>query len=300
VVYYKRVRREKMLNRITLKAHAKLNLCLDVIGKRQDGYHLLESIMQSISLFDVVTISKRKSGIEVKCSKLNIAEEKNIAYKAAKIFFEETGIDKGAKIKIGKKIPDKAGMGGGSADAAAVLIGLNKLYKAKLSETELCKIGEKIGADVPFCIKGGTQLVRGIGEVLTRLDDCPNCYFVIVKDNDGVSTKEAYEDLDNAFSVPSLRIEKVIEALSVNNLESLKGNLINVFEHTTRITSIKEAVEKLKSLGAIESAMTGSGSAVFGIFHKRKDAKKCYNQIKKDFCFSCVSSPSVNGVTKIF
>ena len=131
-----------MLNRITLKAHAKLNLCLDVIGKRQDGYHLLESIMQSISLFDVVTISKRKSGIEVKCSKLNIAEEKNIAYKAAKIFFEETGIDKGAKIKIGKKIPDKAGMGDGSADAAAVLIGLNKLYKAKLSETELCKIGE--------------------------------------------------------------------------------------------------------------------------------------------------------------
>ena len=289
-----------MLGRIKLKACAKLNLCLDVIGTRQDGYHLLESVMQSISLSDSVIISKKKSGIKVKCSKLNIEQEKNIAYKAAKIFFDETGIDRGAKIKINKKIPDKAGMGGGSADAAAVLVGLNKLYKTKLSESELCKIGEKIGADVPFCVSGGTQLVRGIGEVLTRLDDCPNCHFVIVKGNEGVSTKEAYEDLDNASVIPALRIEKVIEALSVSNFEALKGNFVNVFEHTTRLASIKETVEKLKNLGAIEAAMTGSGSAVFGMFLKRRDAKKCLKLIKNEYPFSCISSPSVSGVIRVF
>lgn len=294
------MRRDKMLGRIKLKACAKLNLCLDVIGTRQDGYHLLESVMQSISLSDYVTISRKKSGIKVKCSKLDIEQERNIAYKAAKIFFDEMGIDKGAKIKINKRIPDKAGMGGGSADAAAVLVGLNKLYKTKLSAFQLCQIGEKVGADVPFCIIGGTQLVRGIGEVLTRLDDCPNCYFVVVRGNEGVSTKEAYEDLDNASSAPALRIEKVIEALSVNNFGALKGNLINVFEHTTRLSCIKETVEKLKSLGAIEAAMTGSGSAVFGIFLKRKDAKKCLKLIKNDYPFSCISSPSVNGVIKVF
>lgn len=289
-----------MLGKIKLKAHAKLNLCLDVIGTRQDGYHLLESVMQSVSLSDLVIISRQKRGIEVKCHKLDIPQEKNIAYKAAKIFFEETGIEKGARIKISKKIPDKAGMGGGSADAAAVLVGLNRLYKTKLSDIELCKIGEKVGADVPFCIIGGTQLVRGIGEILTRLDDCPDCYFVIVRGSEGVSTKEAYDDLDSASSVPSLRIERVIELLSASNLEALNGRLINVFEHTTRLTSIKETVERLKSLGAIEAAMTGSGSAVFGIFRKRRDAQNCLKQVKNDFSFSCVSAPSVKGVTKTF
>ncbi len=291
-----------MFGKAVYKACAKLNLCLDVIGTRADGYHLLESVMQSISLADTVSVRKKnKNKISVVCKEIDVPQEKNIAYKAAKVFFEETKIEnKGAAIKIKKRIPSQAGMGGGSADAAAVLVALNRLYKTKLTESELCKIGEKIGADVPFCISGGTKLVRGIGEVLTKLDDCHNCYFVVVKGTEGVSTKEAYDDLDNAKVIPNLRIEKVIEALSVGEFNALKGKLINVFEHTTRLTSIRETVSRLCSLGAIEAAMTGSGSAVFGLFLKRKDAKKSAKQLKKDYPFVCVAKPSVMGVFKVF
>ena len=288
-----------MFGKAVYKACAKLNLCLDVIGTRADGYHLLESVMQSISLADTVSVRKN-SKISVVCREIDVPQEKNIAYKAAKAFFEFVKIEnKGAVIKIKKKIPSQAGMGGGSADAAAVLVALNHLYKTRLTESELCKIGEKVGADVPFCISGGTKLVRGIGEVLTKLDDCHNCYFVVVKGTEGVSTKEAYDDLDNAKVIPNLRIEKVIEALSVGEFAALKGKLINVFEHTTRLTSIRETVSRLRSLGAIEAAMTGSGSAVFGLFLKRKDAKKCAKQLKKDYPFVCVAKPSVVGVFKV-
>lgn len=285
---------------IGLKACAKINFCLDIIGTRDDGYHLLESVMQSVELCDKVRVTRKGKGIEVICAGIDVPQEKNIAYKAAKAFYESTGMteEKGVTIKIKKNIPHKAGLGGGSADAAAVLVAMNRLFKTELTEEELCEIGQKVGADVPFCICGGTRLVRGIGEILTKLDDCYDCYIVIVKGSDGVSTKEAYDDFDNASGLVKLRIEKVIEALSRGDFHALEGKLINVFEQTTRVKEVSQIVQQLRSLGAIEAAMTGSGSAVFGIFTSRKAAKKCAEELGSKYPFVCVTRPSVKGVVR--
>lgn len=286
------------MSSIRLKACAKINFCLDIIGKRSDGYHLLESVMQSVELCDRVSVTRGGKGIRVHCQGIDVPQEKNIAYKAAKAFYEANNISEqnGVAIKIKKRIPSQAGLGGGSADAAAVLVAMNKLFKTKISEEELCTIGEKVGADVPFCICGGTRLVRGIGEILTKLDDCADCSIVIVKGTDSVSTREAYEDFDNASGLVKLRIEKVIEALPRGDFESLRGKLINVFEQTTRVKEVAEIANSLRSLGAVEAAMTGSGSAVFGIFTSRKQARKCAKELKTKYPFVCVTRPSVKGV----
>lgn len=287
---------------ISLKACAKINLCLDIIGTRSDGYHLLESIMQSIELSDRVSIKRKGKRIRVICDALDLPPQKNIAYKAAKAFYEYNNLseDDGICIRIKKNIPSQAGLGGGSADAAAVLVGLNKLFKTRLSEDELCSIGEKIGADVPFCICGGTRLARGIGEILTKLDNYCDYKLVIVKGAEGVSTKEAYEDFDNATDIEKLRIDKVISALAKGDTGELKGKLINVFEQTTRVKEVSKIVNELKNLGAVEAAMTGSGSAVFGIFTSSKQAKKCVKALKNKYLFACVTKPSVKGVMKNF
>lgn len=291
-----------MFGRLVYKANAKLNLCLDIIGVRPDGYHLIESVMQSVDICDIVSVKKNnKDKIRVFCKGMDIPEEKNIAYKAAKLFFEKANItNRGVIIKIKKNIPAQAGMGGGSADAAAVLVGLNKIFKTKYTIEELCAIGERVGADVPFCIKGGTQFVRGIGEILTKLDDCPPCYFVVVKGDEGVSTKEAYEDFDKAENLPPLRIEKVIDLISKGEFNSLQNKLINVFEKSTRLSCISKTIQRLKDCGAIEASMTGSGSAVFAIFKTKKLAKRCLKKIKKEYPFAAVTKPVINGVERVF
>ena len=288
-----------MFGRIRLKACAKINLCLDIIGVRQDGYHLIESIMQSIELHDIVSVSRRKDGkIRVFCPDIDVPEQSNIAYKAAVAFFEMSGLCKnlGANIRIKKRIPSKAGLGGGSADAAAVIVALNRLFKTQFTQDKLCQIGAKVGADVPFCICGGTRLCRGIGEILTKLDDFNDCYIVIVKGVDGVSTKQAYEDFDKASDLTCLRLEKVIEAISSGNIDALKGRLINVFEQSTSVKEVSKIVSELLKLGAVEAAMTGSGSAVFGIFTDKSVAKKCALQMKKRYPFAIVTRPSARGV----
>ncbi len=285
---------------IRLKACAKINLCLDIIGTRADGYHLLESVMQSIELCDRVSVRRKGKRIRVICDKLNIPQQSNIAYKAAKEFYKSNNIseDDGVCIRIKKQIPSQAGLGGGSADAAAVLVALNKIFKTHLSEEALCEIGARIGADVPFCVCGGTRLARGIGEILTKIDNYCDFKLVIVKGTDGVSTKEAYEDFDNATDIKKLRIDKVIEALAAGNTSELKGRLINVFEQTTRVKEVSKIVEELKSLGAVEAAMTGSGSAVFGIFTSSKDAKRCKKALKDKYPFVCTTKPSISGVAR--
>lgn len=287
-----------MFSSINLKANAKINFCLDIIGVRDDGYHLIESVMQSIDLCDNVSISKTRSNIvELDCDGIEIASEKNTAYKAAVAFLEQAGIrDVGVKIKIKKNIPERAGMGGASADAAAVLVGLNRLFKTDFSERKLCEIGAKIGADVPFCIMGGTVLVRGIGEILTQLDNCADCYIVIVKGNEGVSTKEAYEAIDSAENLPAVNVEKVISAITKGDFKALSGKLVNVFEQCTDIKEVNEIVEKLRSHGAIEAAMTGSGSAVFGIFTDKIKAKHCVKSLKTEYPFAFLSRPAPGGV----
>lgn len=290
-----------MFGRIRLKACAKINLCLDIIGVREDGYHLLESVMQSVDLHDTVRIRRsREKGIRVFCNSISVPEKSNTAYKAAQAFFRAVGLpeDTGVSIRIIKRIPSQAGMGGGSADAAAVLVGLNRLFKTKLSEDKLSCIGVEIGADVPFCVCGGTRLARGIGEILTKLDDCADCYFVIVKGSEGVSTKEAYEDFDNASDLANLCVEKVVEAITAGDFDGLRGNLINVFEQSTRVKEVSKIVDDLRSLGAVEAAMTGSGSTVFGIFSDKKAAKSCVCEMRKKYPFAVLTRPSVKGVTR--
>jgi len=291
-----------MLGRIKLKAFAKVNLCLDIIGKREDGYHLLETVMQSIGIYDTVYVKRVSDGkITVDCDKIDIPQESNIAYKAAKTFFNEINADNtaGAYIKIKKNIPSKAGLGGGSADAAAVLVALNKLYCAKLSDTELCKIGAKIGADVPFCICGGTQLARGIGEILTVLPDFSGVYLVVAKGNDGVSTKEAYEEFDSKTDIVKPRLDKVTDAISNADALQLKGRLVNVFEQVTCASDVAEISEKMRQNGAVDSAMTGSGSAVFGVFTGLKSAKKCAKKLGKEYPFVKVCKTVNSGVLGI-
>lgn len=287
-----------MFNSINLKANAKINFCLDIIGVRQDGYHLIESVMQSIDLCDNVSVSKTcGEAVELDCDGIEVAKEKNTAYKAALAFLKEAGIENvGVKIKIKKNIPERAGMGGASADAAAVIVGLNRIFKTDFSEQKLCEIGAQIGADVPFCIMGGTMLVRGIGEVLTELETCADCYIVVVKGNEGVSTKEAYDAIDSARNLPGVNIEKVIDAVTKGDFEALGGRLVNVFEECTDIKEVKEIVEKLKSFGAVEAAMTGSGSAVFGIFTDKAKAKLCANTLKNEYPFACLSRPAPSGI----
>lgn len=283
---------------ISLKARAKINFCLDIIGVRADGYHLIESVMQSIEIHDTVKVKKLKENkISVRCSDKSINETDNIAYKAAKCFFESTGISGGAQIKVIKRIPSQAGLGGGSADGAAVLVALNRLFKAGLNKEALCKIGEKVGADVPFCIVGGTQLVRGIGEQLTALDDCPKCHLVIAKGNECVSTKEAYSRFDTAENVPPVYLNKVIEALSAGNFEALKGKLINVFEKTSQIPEVEHIIASLKDFGAIDAAMTGSGSAVFSIFNSKKSARKAAKALTQKGFYAKLTSVSPLGIS---
>ena len=287
-----------MLGAVNLKANAKINFCLDIIGVRNDGYHLIESIMQSIDLCDRVSICKtRTNEIELVCDGIKIPKEKNTVYKAAVAFLQEAEIGKvGLKIKVEKHIPERAGMGGASADAAAVLVGLNKILKTDFSREKLCEIGAKVGADVPFCIMGGTVLVRGIGEILTPLEHCSDCFLVIVKGDEGVSTKEAYDAIDSAQNLPGVHTEKIIDAITKGNFDSLKGRLINVFEKCTDVKEVREITDKLRELGAIEAAMTGSGSAVFGVFTDKAKAKNCVRALQKEYPFVCISKPTINGV----
>lgn len=291
-----------MVKSIKLKAYAKVNLCLDIIGKREDGYHLIETVMQSVGVFDKVYVKRTNDGkISVLCDKGDIPEKNNTAYKAAKAFFEHIGAerDSGAKIKIKKNIPSQAGMGGASADAAAVIVALNILYKTGLSKNELCAIGAKVGADVPFCIYGGTCLARGIGEVLTELNDFSGKYLVIAKGNEGVSTKEAYDAVDSKKDIVKPRLDKVIDAITAQNVSALKGNLINVFEQVVDLSDAPKIAEKMRVNGAIDSAMTGSGSAVFGVFAELKSAKKCAKKLKKEYPFAAACKTVNCGVSRI-
>ena len=179
------------------KAYAKINISLDVVGKREDGYHLLEMIMQRIELYDILEVTKNKAGINIKCNKSYVPlDERNLVYKAAKLFLDTYNLKGGVDFNIIKNIPVSAGLAGGSSDAATTLLAMRELYSVDVSDDELCKLGLKIGADVPYCIKGGTALCEGIGEKVTKLEGFKGHILVLVKPKFGVSTKEVYKSLD--------------------------------------------------------------------------------------------------------
>ncbi len=285
------------MNSISVKAPAKINLFLDITGKLPNGYHEIKSVMQTVDIFDYVKISKSDC-ITVTCSDESLNGNENIAFKAAKLFLDCTESNSGAKIEIDKRIPKQAGMAGGSAHAAAVLFGLNKIFDEPLSEEELCKLGAKCGADVPFMIKGGTMLAEGIGEKLSSAPEIPDCWLVIVKPDISMSTPESYKYYDEhgLCELEHPKTDDFLSFLEEGDLSSVSEKLYNVLEHTVEDPVIGEIKNELLKLGAIGSMMTGSGTAVFGIFNSVQKAVAARNNLSEKFGLVYLSRPTKTGV----
>ncbi len=257
------------------KSYAKINLTLDVLGRMENGYHEIETVMQTTGLFDLVITDITNGEISITTNvKFLPTNEKNIAYKAAKVFFEHTGIKKGAKIFIHKNIPVSAGLAGGSGNAAAVLAALNMLFAKPLKDDELLKLGARLGADVPFCLMGGTVLCGGIGDVLTPLKSFPKRHILLVKPPVGISTADIYERID---AEPKYNHPATAEFLASVDGDSYDADkMFNVMERIVAADCpvIRGIKEKLIKNGAEAAMMSGSGSTVFGIFSDYKTAKK--------------------------
>ncbi len=285
--------------KVTVRAYAKINLTLDIVGKREDDYHLLESVMQSVSLHDTVTVSTDNSGeISVSTTNDTIADDKtNIAYRAAEAFFAHTGIENpGVDIRIKKRIPTGAGMAGGSADGAAVIIALNEIHSAGLSEEQLCDIGETVGADIPFCLTGGTMMVRGIGNILSPLPDLAECFIVVAKPEDSVSTGAAYKAVDEYTDrLVHPMTEDACGDICAEDIKTLSSRLCNVFEQALELPGSLAIRDSMLENGALGACMTGSGSAVFGLFEDEDDAKKCCDILKKTYDDVFLTEPVSRG-----
>lgn len=268
------------------KAYAKINISLDIVGKRADNYHLLKMIMQNIDLYDEISINKIDSGIKLKCDKKFIpTDERNLAYKAAKVFIDTYNIQGGVSIDIKKYIPVSAGLAGGSADCAMVLKLMNNIFEVNASDEELMDIGVKLGADVPYCIKGGTALCEGIGEKVTKLKPFKGNILVLVKPPFSVSTKEVYKafEIDKAKIHPSTTL--LIKAMEEKDLKFIATNMKNLLENVTirDNRSILTIKDKMIEFGALGSMMSGSGPSVFGFFDDMLKAQRCYDEMKKKY-----------------
>lgn len=277
----------KNLDEIILKARAKINLTLDVTGKREDNYHILEMIMQTISLYDKVYVKKIDKPVLRLKSNLDWlpADERNLAYMAAKLLKEEFQIKQGIFIELDKRIPVAAGLAGGSTDCAAVLIAVNRLFRLGLSKEELMKYGLRLGADVPYCIMRGTVLAQGIGEVLTPLSQqCPFCYVVLVKLPISVSTAFVYKNLSLQSIQSRPNTAKMIQSIENGDLEGVCNYLCNVLETVTisHYPEINKVKKRLLQLGAKGSLMSGSGPTVFGLFKEKETAQKAVLQLKEE------------------
>ena len=268
-----------------LKALAKINLGLDVLGRRENGYHDVRMVMQTIYLYDNVTLNKtEEAGIQLKTNLSYLpVDENNIAYKAAKMLIEEFNIQEGVEIILDKHIPVAAGMAGGSSNAAAVLVGMNRLFGLGLSQQELKDRGVKLGADVPYCIMRGTVLAEGIGEILTPLAPMPKCFILVAKPGIGVSTKTVYEKLDAKEIEEHPDIDGVIAGLEEGDLKKIATSMGNVLENVTipDYPIIEDIKNVMKEEGALNAMMSGSGPTVFGIFDDRKLAKQAGQKIKE-------------------
>ena len=268
---------------VKVNAYAKINLMLDIICQRTDGYHDLFMIMQSIGLYDTVTVSETKSKkITITCNIDDIPlDEKNIAYKAADAFFKATKIkNKGINIDLVKRIPHQAGLAGGSADGAGVLVALNKLLKANLSDDELCNIGVKIGADVPFCIKGGTLLAQGIGDVLNKVKPLRQCFILIAKPDYGVNTGKAYSCFDTCGKVHTPDKMGMLYAMQSRDLKEICLKMENVFEQFIEVPNKVDIKNVMRDEGALGVCMSGSGPTVFGIFDDKEKAEAAAGKLK--------------------
>lgn len=269
-----------------INANAKINLGLDVLCKREDGYHEVSMIMQEISLCDKIEITPNTSGkikLEIKNSNLP-TDEGNIATRAAKLFFEKTGIDAGCDIILEKNIPVCAGLGGGSSDGAAVLRALNQIYNSPLNMQELLKLGLSLGADVPFCIMGGTAIARGIGEKLTPVKSKLDFWVCLIKPDIDISTSEAYKKIDTT-PFPHPDIKEAADAVVKGDINTFSKHTGNAFEYAccSDYKEINIIKNHLKSKGAIFQMMSGSGPTVFGLFASEHEAQMAFNSYKGSF-----------------
>lgn len=289
------------MNSIELKSRAKINLSIDVLGKREDGYHLVEMIMQTIDLYDIIKIkSLETEEIIINSNTLDIPlNENNIVYKAIELIRENFSIKRGVEVFIEKNIPIAAGMAGGSSNAAAVLVGLNELWNLNLSNEELKELGFKLGADVPFCIEGKTALAQGVGEELTYIKGLSDDISILVcKPELFVSTKEVYEGLDlkNIKNRPDNKY--LIKCLENNDIESLSKNMANVLETVTskKHTEINDIEKIMNENNALGSMMSGSGPTVFGIYKNEEDALRGKRELLKKYKQVYVVKSSEKGV----
>lgn len=268
-----------------LRAMAKINLGLDIIGKREDGYHEVRMIMQTIRMYDVLEIRKKSSpGISLSTNLPYIpCDERNLVYKAAKILMDEFHVEEGLSMKLTKSVPVAAGMAGGSSDAAAAFVGVNRLFHLGLSQEELMKRAVQVGADVPYCVMRGTALAEGIGEKLTRLPDLPGCYILIGKPGINVSTRTAYENLDLNEIRRRPDIDGMIRDIKNKDLYSMTDKMENVFEPgiMEKYPVIREIRDLMEKQGALKAMMSGSGPTVFGIFDDAGKMQNAARALKK-------------------
>ena len=270
---------------ITLKANAKINLSLDVLRRRENGYHDVELIFNEISLSDTVTVSLRDDKkIVLTCDDMTLpTDEGNIAYRSAELFFRESKTNYGADIDIKKRIPHGAGLAGGSADAAAVLKALNSLTGNPFSQEKLMEIGVSLGADVPFCIMGGSALAEGIGEILTPLPKLEGITYVLAKPKESISTKWVYENLNLNERPENLCVQAVAEGIRRGDLEMIFKNAGNIMESVTaqKVPVINDIKRCFIENGAEISLMSGSGTTTFGVFKDAEKAEKAAQEVRK-------------------
>lgn len=271
------------MEQIVKKGYAKINPALDVLRRREDGYHELRMIMQTVDIYDEVTIRRTEAGIVLTCDTgLLPCDDGNIVYRAAKLMTEEYSLPGGMEIHLCKRIPMAAGMAGGSADAAATLHGINELYGLGATTEKLCELGVKLGADVPYCICGGTMLAEGIGEKLTKLPAMPECVLVVAKPDFDVSTGYVYENLHANSLREHPDIDGMVDAIKNHDLQAVAARMENVLENVSvrKYPEIATLKELMKSYGALNAVMSGSGPSVFGIFTDAEAARRCADAIR--------------------
>lgn len=273
------------MDTLELRALGKINLGLDVLGKRENGYHDVRMVMQTVYLYDQIRIERMKTpGIKLKTNLFYLpVNEANLAYRAAHLLMEEFQIQSGVRITLNKRIPVAAGMAGGSTDAAAVLFGLNRMFSLGISKEGLMERGVKLGADVPYCILRGTALAEGIGEILTPLSDMPKCHVLIAKPPLSVSTKLVYEKLDSTEITGHPDIDGILHGLREQNLQKVAHSMGNVLEEVTveEYPVIKRIKDTMKEHGALNAVMSGSGPTVFGIYEDKRAAREGAYRIRE-------------------
>ena len=289
---------EVTMDKVTVIAPAKINLSLDVTGIDERGYHLLDMIMQTVSLFERVTVSKKESEITLSSNARYIpTDSKNVAVKAAMLFFEYTGIQGGCHIHIKKTVPIKAGMAGGSADAAAVIVGLDKLYETQLTREQMCEIGAKAGSDVPFMIMGGTKRVQGVGDIILPCAEMPRCHLVICMPEKGVSTPAAFANYDKLGEKTLVETDKLVQAMEDDDIYAVAKYMANDLEKAAASEDTQPIKEALIQQGAIGSVMTGSGAAVFGVFDDEEKAKAACDYFRSRVRSVFIAKPVGFGAT---